>query len=183
MKDSKIREELQALGKKLLEKVKPFVPSETIADSLQSRVTKQPDGHTILLFSPYYWAGILHEGRGPIIAQPGRYLVYFREPSDDPRLQPWKTYPKKKTDIRRLTTEEFYYGLSINKEMYRANKNGGPMQFMVVTPDVGPAIGVPFFFLGLKDLQEDLREVFQKTLTRDFEANIKKGNLNLKFFV
>ena len=110
--------------------------SKTIANSLE--VVRLPSGEFVVE-SPFYWAVYYHDGRGPIHARPGHKLVYFRNPDDDPRIGgASRNYPKKRSDIKRLTKAQFY--------RFLRDPNSG----MVVRDSVGPSKGDPFFTRGLR---------------------------------
>lgn len=92
------------------------------------RVVPQEDG--FVLNVPHYWAVFYHDGRGPVVAAPGKKLVYYKNPADDPRIA--GGYPVRLSQVRRLSKAEFYRDL-------RAGK-------LVVVDSVGPA--PPHEFMG-----------------------------------
>ena len=93
---------------------------------------------------------IIHDGRRGFGPKHAHFLVWFVDRNDDPRRDsrdPLDLIPE-----RRLTADEFRYGLMVNRQMYQLDPSGGPMQFMVVwkRPDgspamVGPSEPKPFF--------------------------------------
>ena len=77
------------------------------------------EGHQFSIHIPHYWAIYYHDGSGPITMPKGRYMVWFKDPKDDPRLK--NGYPVKKSDIRRLnlSRERFTQFLKDDKIIIR----------------------------------------------------------------
>lgn len=94
------------------------------------------------VLTDFYWAIYYHDGRGPIHARPGKFLVFFRNPDDDPRINgAARNYPRRASDIQRL---------SLSKgEFLRLLRSGS----MIATKRVGPADAHPFFESGFASLQ------------------------------
>ncbi len=166
-----IREEVKNLAREAIRHIQPHVPSTTIRDTLKFRIEKTTSGIRLIIFSPYYWAGIIHQGYGTVHADFDRWLVYFRNPSDDPRLQPWKTYPKTLADVKHLTKEQFYEGMAINREL--AKNGGGKFQYMVVTKSVPGREGVPFMLLGVLDFVPEMHRRFSRKIFENIVETLK----------
>lgn len=115
----------EAVALPLLETARAACTSRTLRDAL--RVTRNENGLQITV--PHYWAQWFHDGRGPVTARPGHKLVYYKNPSDDPRIS--GGYPVRLSDVRRLTRAEFYRDLRAGK-LIVAERVGpaGPNQFM-----------------------------------------------------
>jgi len=99
-------------------------------------------GAEALVLTDFYWAVYYHDGRGPISAKPGKFLVFFRDPRDDPRHNGGSlNYPKRAANVRtlRLTKGEF-------SMMLRTGR-------LIATKRVGPAEAHPFFDVGFASLQ------------------------------
>lgn len=65
---------------------------------------------------PHYWALYVHDGRSaPFGAVQAQFLVWFRNPKDDPRLRGGIS-PVRAKDLRQLTPSEFRYWLARNRE-------------------------------------------------------------------
>lgn len=127
-------------------RARPLIPSRTLRAAL--RIDEEIDGTTVraILSVPHYWALYLHDGRGPIQAKPGGFLVFFRDIRDDPRVS--NGFPVRMSDIVRLTKEQFREGLRRNRQHLAAG--GSPLEVpMIVVRRVGPAAGVAFFSEGL----------------------------------
>lgn len=110
---------------------------------------------------PHYWATAYHEGRGPVRARPGRWLVYWRDPARDPRLSDGRP-PLKRSDRRRLTREEWI----------RAVKDPG----VVITKSVGPWKGNPFIRRGVHTLADG----FWLSATKKQAGDLLEGLLDRK---
>jgi len=94
------------------------------------------------VLTDFYWAVYYHDGRGPIRARPGKFLVFFRDPDDDPRINgAARNYPKRASDVRRLDLTK--------GEFSRLLRSGR----MVATKRVGAAEAHPFFEVGFAALQ------------------------------
>lgn len=117
------------------------IDSETLKDSLM--IELRPTSDQIIVGVPHYWAIYYHDGRGPIRAKPGRWLVYFKDPAEDPRIA--NGYPVRAADIVRLTREQFMEGLARGQ--------------LIVTKSVGPADPHPFFTDGMHSLSGEIGPV------------------------
>lgn len=145
--------------------------SKTIANSLE--VVKLPSGEFVVE-SPFYWAVYYHDGRGAIRARPGHKLVYFRNPDDDPRIGgAARNYPKKRSDIRRLTKAQFY--------RFLRDPNSG----MIVRDSVGPSKGDPFFTRGLRNFPARAGRAVvvevSKFITETLGDEILKAHVKVRF--
>lgn len=90
----------------------------------------------------FYWALYYHDGRGPIRARAGKFLVFFRDPDDDPRINgAARLYPRRASSIRRLNLSK--------GEFNRLLRSGR----LIATKRVGSAKAHPFFELGFASLQ------------------------------
>lgn len=143
------RRTLQALAKEARRRARPLIPSRTLRRSMQIFIDRNT---TVYLQIPYFWALYVHDGRGPYSvhsrARKGRrqprYLVWFKNPRDDPRTQGASKYPKREKEIRQLTLAQWEYGLERNKE----RSPGNP--YMIVVRSVNKTTPAnPFFEKGL----------------------------------
>lgn len=87
------------------------------------------DGQAVTL--PHYWATTYQEGRGPVRAKPGGFLVFWKDPKNDPRLN-FGRPPVLRRDRPRLTRQQWYQAV-------RDAKAGRA----VITKEVGPWKGNP----------------------------------------
>lgn len=113
--------------------VRRAIESRTLRRSLDCVRDRQARVPTIRLTVPQYWAIYYHDGRGPVTARPGKFLVYFRSIEDDPRVRGGLDYPVRATQIRRLalSVEEF-------KELRKQGK-------LIVRKKVGATRPRPFY--------------------------------------
>lgn len=137
-KETLFREILTAIGEAELERVKVLIGSATLRQAIFLAVYVSLDQARLIV--PHYWAVYYHDGRGPVSPVSARKLVFFDDPlSNDPRLQ--GGYPRRASDIRRLSRDEYLEGLERNAERRAA----GLPPFMFVVDSVGPARPRPFF--------------------------------------
>jgi len=132
---------LEQIGRIAVRIARSQIQSETLKDSLF--IELRPSTDQVVVGVPHYWAVYYHDGRGPIRAKPGKWLVYFKDPSEDPRIQ--RGYPERAADIVRLTREQFYEALNRDQ--------------LIVTKSVGPAEGHPFFTRGMSSLSGEVGPV------------------------
>lgn len=98
---------------------------------------------TAAVRTDYYWAVYYHDGRGPVRARPGKFLVYYvPEARDlDPRTGGASfRYPRRSADIRKL---------NLSKDEFFSLLHAG---LIVMTKRVGPAEAHPFFKVGMQAL-------------------------------
>ena len=104
-------------------RVQKFIRSRTLRQALV--VVEDTDG-TFRLHVPHYWAIYYHDGRGPVVAAKGHWLVYFKQPSQDPRIAGGR--PERTNQIRRLTKAQFLSALKagqivVTKKVRRTKGN------------------------------------------------------------
>lgn len=131
-----IEEILRIYGEEELAAMRALIGSSTLRAAATLIVDAQLGQANIVI--PHYWAVYYHDGRSGFSAPDGRFLVFFADPEDDPRIE--GGYPITREDVRRLTREEFEAGLAENQA--RAEAGEGP--FMFVVRSVGPAGPHPF---------------------------------------
>lgn len=144
--------------------------SRTLEGALKVDVTVGTDVHQITLHLPFYWAVYHHDGRGEINAPAGKFLVYFPDIRDDPRVDGGSNYPHSRSEHRRLTKQQFRDFLKIN----RARALRGERPIMVVTKQVGPASGFFYFSDAAAQLAQDgsLAEVASLALGQALSAEL-----------
>lgn len=134
---NKLLRQLLALG---VLTAKPSIPSTTLREALRPIVDLP--GQVGRLHITHYWALFVHDGRrGGFGPKRGRYLVWFRDPKQDPRLRGGKT-PARAAQLRQLTGAQWRAGLKAN----RAARAAGQPPVMIVTPWVAKGTKArPFF--------------------------------------
>lgn len=99
--------------------------SSTISNSMKVRYSKEANQISINVEVPIYWARWYHYGRGPVHAKPGKVLVWFKNPKQDPRIS--GGYPaRKRSDVRRLNKREFYEYLYQDPRPIYVRESVGP---------------------------------------------------------
>lgn len=188
----------------LEEFLREITPSSTLAEMMevQQIVEERASGSSLYLRArflyPHYWAPYLHDGRGRVAPVNARWLVWYNDPSDDPRTA--TGYPVRAADIQRLTREEFREGMRRNEERGYTGFGHVPPRarsfptlppFMLVRASSGPAEGEKWLTAqgrGDRDVRRYFRVLQREPLLmrsfRDFclgqvrAAN--EGKLNLK---
>lgn len=134
-----IRKVLETLGDAAMRKAGPQIPYKTLRKALNLFLL--PDNQTARVQIPHYWALYVHDGRPPFNMPAGRYMVWFNNPADDPRLRGRPT-PVRASDLRRLTRDQFIEGMFHN----RIRQQAGDEPFMVVTNRIRKGTpAIPFF--------------------------------------
>jgi len=139
--------------------------SETLKDAMFVELV--PAENTVIVGVPHYWAIYYHDGRGPIRAKPGKWLVYYKNPSDDPRIK--GGYPERAASIVRLTREQFLEGLERDE--------------LIVVKSVGPAAPHPFFTRGMDGFQSKVHEParkFMSSIMADFIGPVEKDSVTIR---
>lgn len=96
----------------------PKIPSFQLKSALQIKYINSYSG---FLWVPHYWAIYVHSGRNTVRPTVSTYLVWFRDPLDDPRY-PRGKYPVRKSEVRRLTKDQFRTWAAKNREIIREYK-------------------------------------------------------------
>lgn len=156
----------RSLAEDARQRVTRFIKSRTLRNALT--VVEDTDG-TFRLFVPHFWAIYYHDGRGPIVAKPGHFLVYFKNPDQDPRLQ--GGHPERANQIRRLT-----------KEQFRAAIRAGQV---IATKRVRRAKGNPFFTRGLRSFVPAARKTIERRTIQQAKLELKdvlklKGTIRVR---
>ena len=156
---------LAEIGRQAAAQAKRAIDSQTLKDSL--RIELVPQTQQVVIGVPHYWAIYYHDGRGPINAKPGHFLVYFKDPANDPRIA--RGYPERAEDIVRLTKEQFYTSL-------RAGE-------LIVAKRVGPAAPHPFFTRGMDGFQDKVHAPaakFMREILGDFIGKPEKDSTKIR---
>jgi hypothetical protein len=125
---------------------------------------------------PHYWAIYYHEGRRVITPVSANFLVWFKDPKDDPRLINGKS-PINRSDLKRLNLPA--------SELRRLRKEG--KLFMVKrSPRTGEPrfTGNPFFSNkpggGMFGFNEEFKRLATKMAYDDIEAWLRRTGLKKK---
>jgi len=169
-----VRSALQWLALAAKQKVKPLIPSATLADALEISNIAARSSRTISaalagrriseirLTIPHYWAVYIHDGRPAFGPRRATFLVWFTDPDDDPRLA--GGFPVRYSDVKRLTKEQFHEGLRINAQrravgatlyMHIArSRRGDPPRRFFSEGLAGFVDGVPISLMVSNDLRQ-----------------------------
>lgn len=154
--------------------------SRTIAETYETKELRRGDVDTVRITSPYFWSGILDEGRGTVRPRSKRFLVWFDNPRDDPRLS--GGYPKRRSDVKRLTRRQFTVWSRRNREAIKAGRRPP----MVVTKGPIPGTdGAHFVARARRELLRTLRRDIEQVGRAVIEARIravKRRVLRVSFF-
>ena len=156
---------LAELGVLARNRARSKIKSATLRDALE--IELQPVSSAVVVGVPHYWAIYYHDGRGPVRAAPGKFLVYFKDPAEDPRLK--AGYPVRATDIVHLSREQFLEHLAADR--------------LIVTRSVGPADPHPFFTRGMDGFQEKVHapaKRFMATILSDFIGKPEKDQTKIR---
>jgi hypothetical protein len=129
---------------------------------------------------PYYWAIFVHQGRpnAPYTKQRGVY-VFWRDPSEDPR-RPGGREPRRRSDLRRLTIEEFNRAVMRRREWIA--DGGDPRDSPVVITRVirSPTKAIPFFSNTDGRGMLGFQEIGAKKIESGFDGFVKQqlGSVN-----
>lgn len=94
------------------------IPSRQLAAALEAIELSNEVG---VLHVPHYWAAYVHDGRPPVGPSTARFLVWFRNPHNDPRY-PGGKYPVYRSDIKRLSQTDFRKWLDVNRQIINRYK-------------------------------------------------------------
>ncbi len=151
-------EMMTSLAKTARDNIASFVPEATFGRLKRSFfyiVTRK----RIIVYSIYYWARFVNDGRRAIFASDDRPLIFFIDPEDDPRIE--GDYPRRPEDIRRLTSDEF-----------KAAVEAG---LVVITKQVGPAAGLQFLEKGIRKTRGEVPPKLRELVSGRVRDLIRRG--------
>lgn len=146
--------------------------SQTLAEAMRIEIDS-PSAAS--LYIPHYWAVYVNDGRGPVFPIIARFLIWFRDPANDPRLK--GGYPERAADIRHMTKSEFRFWAAKNAEAGPGNE---PMIVARVSRAVKP--GKHFFdnFAGMAFLYLEINRELGPLVQADILASLD-DILNMKW--
>ena len=158
-------------------KVRPKIPSKQLRQGLTKTVESGSKGY---LEIPHYWALYVHEGRNaPVHAQNSTFLIWYRDPRQDPRLVGGKT-PKRASQLRRLTSSQFKDALQRNRD---AREAGLEPPVVIVRAVRKSTEGVPFFSnesrRGMQGFVDEANDI-GADVVREFALEFLKKELDVK---
>ena len=98
------------------------------SDTLRSAVNffvppEQNRRHRVNIQIPHYWALYLNDGRGVVRPQDAKVLVWFQDPTDDPRTGNGRRFPVRARNRKKLSKEAYYAGLRENVRREHAGRS------------------------------------------------------------
>lgn len=160
------------LGRLAIVKARPAIPSRTLRRALLViRVTDT----VVKMNITHYWAVFVHQGRGRAPKtpfSPGRFLVWYRNPRQDPRLRPFggQTPPRvsQLLGLRQV----------IDKRQFQEDARAGKIVFV---QESSPVAGTPFFSNeaggGMQGFVDQANQVATPLARRHILNQIGKENL------
>lgn len=130
---------MQRAGKLALQRVRPRIPSKELRRSCRFVMTPSgPAGRATYgkLTIPHYWAVIVHDGRRAVVAKGRKILIWYKDPTKDPRF-PGRNSPKRYAD-----RDRFEPAGTIPLKKFRRDYKAGKV---IVSKRSGPVKGRPFF--------------------------------------
>lgn len=135
-------------------KARPLVASKSRTLGRLLRVVDYPPSRNkarSAAYIPHYWAIYVHDGRGTFAAPAGKYLIWFRDPRNDPRHR--GNYVERLSEKRTLTKQDFEFWLGENRrviEQYRKTNKDLPLHLipvpMIVVERVRKGVAPANFF-------------------------------------
>lgn len=113
----------------------------------------------VIIYSTYYWARWVNDGRGSVHAKDGEWLIFFEDPKDDPRIK--SGYPRKPEQVKRLTPRQFEKALERDQ--------------LIMAESVGPAEGLQFLEKGIRKSREEIPAKVQKLLQGDIRRLLRRA--------
>jgi len=133
--------------------------SRTLADNLTVRVSQASPGRSNV-YIPHYWAIFVHDGRGPFGPRSAKWLVWYKNPFEDPRLEDG-VRQKRFKDTRRLTKDQFQTDLALGK--------------LIITKRVTESMRPNRFFDnddGMRGFSNSLSKIIPKTFSSYVRDNV-----------
>lgn len=136
-----------------------FIPRRAygrLRDSIRFIVNRD----RVIIYSYYYWARFVNDGRGPVRADDDKVLVFYEDPQDDPRIK--RGYPRKPEQVKRLTKRQLRSGIERG--------------LIIVAQEVGPAEGLGFIEDGIRKTRDEVAGSALKQIRGDVRRLISRGN-------
>ena len=151
---------LTILARKAKENFEAFIPTRRFG-RLKKSIRFIVTGDGITIYSTYYWARFVNDGRRSVKAKPGKYLVFFSDPEKDPRIA--SDYPRKIKDRKVL---------NLSKEEFRRLRSAGEL---TVTKQVDSAAGLNFLQQGIQKTRQEAKGVFRDIIRGETSRLIRRG--------
>lgn len=147
--------------------------SKTLAGSYVVLHRYRSRTQKVLIRSPYHWAAILDEGRGPSVAEKGKVLVWFRRPQDDPRLR--YGYTRRRGRRPKLSRSDFKKWVAINNRL----PEGVPKP-MIISRYAKGTNPTDFTQKGHPQLRKETIRIFREEIRRFIPEQLASKRDDLK---
>lgn len=146
-KETLIKDLLKRFGRLGVEHVRPKIVSvygKPIRELQRALSVVSIDRRSTSLYIPHYWAVYVHDGRrAPFGPRRGTFLIWWKDPRQDPRLAPFGgVTPQRASQLRRLTQAQFRAALELRRQALAEGRDSP----VVIVPEVRkPTRAVRFF--------------------------------------
>lgn len=134
--------------------------STTLRAALELHIHRD---NTAVVHLPHYWSLYVHDGRGPFSMPPGRFMVWYKDIKDDPRLRGGQT-PARLSRVRSLRRV-------LSKRKFRADVAAGKVVFVERITKATP--GQFFFSNEPGGAQAGVTEEINVTASFQFRQHVK----------
>lgn len=156
---------MQEIGLAAVDIARKNIRSETLRRAIRFEYFSFRRGR---LYIPHYWAIYQHDGRGGVYPVKKKFLVWFRDARNDPRLA--GGYPVRLSDVRRLTKAEFEAGVAKNREL---DPTGKTMPYMIIATYSPPGAGgkvYPFFDTMDPPIRSEVERIIRREIAFEYEG-------------
>lgn len=113
----------------------------------------------LIIYSIYYWARWVNDGRGPVTAPPGKVLLFYEDPRDDPRIR--SDYPRKPEKVKNLTKRQVQKGFEEEK--------------LIAAEAVGSAPALRFLEDGIRKTRAELPGKLKELIQKDVRKLLRRS--------
>jgi hypothetical protein len=119
---------------------------------------------------PHYWAVYAHDGRKPFVK--GSYMVFWKDPRNDPRRGVKGTTPRRRSSLRSLSREEFLRAWLVRQAWIEAG--GDPYDSpVIITKQIRKRTPPTRFFENEGGGMSGFREAAGRIAQKDFSEYVK----------
>lgn len=171
---------LRRLSRTAFSHARPLVTEASGELGRYLSIKKGEDRQSIALHIPHFWAVYVDQGTRRAIRPipPKRWLVWFPNPEDDPRLDP---YPIRREDVKSLldvwTDEEWTAAKRVNRERARA----GLLPIFYFSKFEPARRGKHFFGRGMKPWEDRVDRLVVVELEKFVSSNAISEKITAEF--
>jgi hypothetical protein len=161
---------LTRAGKAGVRRAKPNIPSRTLRRAcIYVPLDTTLSSSRGRIYIPHYWARFVHDGRGPVSPKTKKVLIWYRNPSQDPRLKGSKGRSPERFSSRPR--------LNISKAELRKGIKSGKI---IARLYAGPMTGRPFFGNqpgeGMYGFKAEVSQIAREEISRIMREFTKEPN-------